>query len=155
MHSRVVRAAAWPAGIVLFVLLAAAPPARAAIITVHVFDMDFSTNPAGQPIVDPTIKQGDTIRWQFDSDFHTTTSARGLVEQWDSGLLGPGSVFNHTFTHTGTFEYYCSIHGFDLGNGHTGGMAGKITVQAVPEPAGLSALAVGAAALLVRRRRRR
>jgi hypothetical protein len=32
-------------------------------------------------------------------------------------------------------------------------MAGRVTVQAVPEPTGLAAMALGAAALLARRRR--
>ena len=34
-----------------------------ATVTVHVFNFDFSTNPQGQPIVDPTIHVGDTIHW--------------------------------------------------------------------------------------------
>ena len=122
-------------------------------MTVHVFDMDFSVNPSGQPIVDPTIKVGDSIRWEFDSGVHSTTAARGLVEQWNSGLLGPESQFSHTFTHAGTFEYFCSLHGFDAGGGHAGGMAGRVTVQAVPEPSGIAAMALGAAALLARWRR--
>jgi hypothetical protein len=36
--------------------------------------------------------------------------------------------FEHTFSHVGRFWYYCLPHGFDLGNGTAGGMAGTITV---------------------------
>jgi hypothetical protein len=60
-------------------------------------------------------------------------------------------TFSHTFTHPGTYVYYCDIHGFDFGNGTAGGMAATIQVNAVPEPvAGLLALPI---LLLLRRRR--
>ena len=106
-------------------------PVRATTIVVHVFDFDFSTNPPGQPIVDPTIKLGDTIQWVWDEGFHSATSAAGQAESWDSDILGPGDVFEHTFTHLGIFNYYCLPHGGDLGGGHVDGMAGSITVVAI------------------------
>ena len=99
-------------------------------VTVHVFNFDFSTNPKGQPIVDPTIHVGDTVHWVWDEGFHSTTSVAGQAESWDSGSLAtaPNVSFDHTFTHSGTFTYYCTIHGHDLGNGTASGMAGTITV---------------------------
>jgi plastocyanin len=97
-------------GIVVTLLGLAAMPARAATIVVHVFAFDFSTNPPGQPIVDPTIHLGDTIEWVWDADFHSTTSDPGQAESWDSDILDSGSVFDHTFTHLGTFTYYCIPH---------------------------------------------
>src|SRR5262245_10578660 len=102
-----------------------------ATVTVHIFDFDFSANPKGQPIVDPTINVGDTIHWVWDEGFHSTTSVAGIAEQWDSGATGTGGhTFDHPFTHAGTFAYYCSIHGFDNGDGTAGGMSGTITVNA-------------------------
>jgi len=101
-----------------------------ATVTVHIFNNDFSANAKGQPIVDPTIDVGDTIHWVWDEGFHSTTSVAGIAEQWDSGTTGTvGHTFDHTFTHVGTFAYYCTIHGFDNGNGTAGGMSGTITVR--------------------------
>ena len=136
-------------------VLAVPQAARAAVVTVHVFSFDFSTNPSGQPAVDPTIRVGDTIRWVFDEGGHTTTSVAGIPEQWNSGFVNAGGSFNHTFTRVGTFEYYCQPHGFDAGDGNAEGMAGVIRVQPIPEPTGIAALSVPAACVLLRRRSRR
>ena len=38
---------------------------------------------------------------------HTSTSDDGI---WDSGSLGTGESFVHTFETPGTFTYFCSIH---------------------------------------------
>lgn len=56
-----------------------------------------------------TISVGDTVSWTNDesSTAHTTTSDDGL---WDSGSLGGGGTFEHTFDDAGTFDYICSIH---------------------------------------------
>src|SRR5690348_4948945 len=80
--------------------------ASAATVTVHIFDFDFSTNPSGGAIVDPTINLGDTIHWLWDSGLHSTTSVTGSLETWNSGDSGTvGHTFDHTFTHLGTFWY--------------------------------------------------
>jgi len=145
---------------VVIVLGLGVMPVRATTIVVHVFDFDFSTNPPGQPIVDPTIHLGDTIRWVGDEGFHTATSAAGQLESWDSDFLGPGDVFEHTFTHLGIFNYYCLPHGADLGGGHVEGMAGSITVvpiTGVPDASStlpLLGAALGGLTWLGRRRRR-
>ena len=151
MNGKVVRAAAPWAAMLVFVVLGAGP-AGAATVTVNVFDFEFSVNPPGQPVVDPTIRVGDTIRWQFASSGHTSTSVRGIAEQWDSGFVSAGSTFSHTFRNLGTFEYYCQPHGFDQGNGRAGGMAGKVTVM--PEP-GAAALTGFLTAVITLRRPRR
>ncbi len=120
------------------------------VTTVHVYGFDFSTNPSSGPVVDPVISVGDTIHWVFDASFHTVTSVSGSAESFNSGtIFTAGATFDHTFTQAGTFQYYCAIHGFDNGNGTAGGMAGLVTVRAVPEPA--SALGM----LLLGSRRRR
>src|SRR4051794_22539301 len=80
-------------------------------ITVHIFNFDFSANPEGQPIVDPTIHIGDTIHWVLDAGSHTTTSVLGSAEAWNSGTMMVGATFDHTFTHSGVFAYYCGFHG--------------------------------------------
>jgi plastocyanin len=125
--------------------------AAGAVVIVHVYDTDFSTNPAGQPVVDPVIQAGDTIRWMFDSGIHTATSTAGSAEQFNSDIRFQGDPpFEHTFTTPGTFDYYCTLHGVDLGAGGVIGMAGTVTVL-VPEPQA----ALAALPLIALRRRRR
>jgi plastocyanin len=76
-----------------------------------------------------TIHPGDQVRWTWGSGgiyspMHSSTSGtpgapNGL---WDSGLLGQGAVFTHTFNTAGTFHYYCTVHG------QCCGMTGVVTV---------------------------
>ena len=119
---------------------------------VYVFDVDFSTDSSGATIVDPVINVGDSITWIWVSGVHSVTSVNGSAESFNSGDRFGGPNFTHTFTQTGTFEYYCDIHGFDAGDGTAGGMAGIITVLAVPEP--LSLASAGSLLLLTLPRRR-
>lgn len=129
----------------------AAPISHGATITVNIFSFGFSTGePGGPPWGEPTINIGDTIHWIVRDGFHTTISCSGQLESWDSGLIGTGRTFDHTFTNAGDFGYYCLPHGFDMGNGTGGGMASVVHV--VPGPSSLMCLAPGL--LLVRRRRR-
>ncbi len=99
-------------------------PSFAANTTVHV-------GPNGSHTFSPqsvTINVGDTVHWIVDSGTHTTTSATGQVETWDSSFIGQGQPFDHTFTHAGTFNYYCQIHGFENPDGSVGGMSGNVIV---------------------------
>lgn len=117
----------------LGVAAALTPYAQAQVtIDIHVYDFDFGT--AGHVASDPTIHPGDTVHWIWDASNHSTTSAAGQAESWNSGIQPAGSTFDHTFTQLGTFEYYCLIHGADLGGGQVSGMSGSITVAPVPEP---------------------
>ena len=62
-----------------------------------------------------TITQGETVRW-VNSDLvqHTATSGNpgdadaGAI--WDSGFLGRGASFEHTFGEVGEFTYFCQLH---------------------------------------------
>lgn len=71
-----------------------------------------------------TVTAGTTIKWiNKDSFNHTVTSGSpghpdGL---FDSGVIGPGGTYTHTFNSAGSFNYYCSIHQ-DI-------MTGTVTVQ--------------------------
>src|SRR5262249_33219463 len=77
-----------------------------ATVTVHVVNFAFSPS-------NVTIQVGDTVHWVWDASNHTTTSVGGIAEQWDSGLHNTGFTFDHTFTHAGSFQYYCIPHGQD------------------------------------------
>ncbi len=71
-----------------------------------------------------TIAVGTTITWvNKDAANHTVTSGTpgnpdGL---FDSGTIGSGGTYTHTFNTQGSFNYYCQIHQ-DI-------MTGSITVQ--------------------------
>jgi plastocyanin len=92
-----------------------------AMAGVDVISSAFAPNPV-------TIHVGDTVEWVWDSNDLGTTSVAGSVEQWDSGVHNTGFVFDHTFTHTGTFDYYSTVGGSDNGNGTASGMSGQIIV---------------------------
>src|SRR2546423_213549 len=91
--------------------------------TVHVGSNFFSPSSV-------TVHPGDTVHWVFDEGVHSTTSVAGISESWDSDVrTTPGTTFDHTFTNIGSFAYYCTVHGFDQGNGTAGGMAGRVIVK--------------------------
>jgi plastocyanin len=125
-------------------------------VTIDIADFDF-VNPTTGAHFDPVINVGDAIHWVWVTFNHSTTSVVGSAEVWDSGVHNPPTTFDHTFTHAGTFSYYCVIHGFDNGNGTAGGMSGLITVRPVPEPtlilltAGVAGLGVAGWRRLARR----
>lgn len=94
------------------VLLSMSPQAFGAGTNVNV--VDFAFNPSAV-----TIKANDSVTWTWTGNIvHSTTSVDGT--QWDSGVLPKGSTFSHTFTSTGSFPYYCTVHPF---------MTGSVTVQ--------------------------
>jgi len=52
------------------------------------------------------VKQGTVVEWKNDDLVpHTATSA-----SFDSGSLGPGKSWRHTFTKAGQFPYACTFH---------------------------------------------
>jgi plastocyanin len=87
----------------VLLLAVAAPPARAAIVEVHVGGAD--------TVFDPdtvTINVGDTVRWRNEGGNHDVTAD-------DDSFSTPTSdaawTFSHTFNAAGTNGYYCSVHG--------------------------------------------
>jgi plastocyanin len=82
--------------------------ASAATVTVTVGNNCFCFSPSSV-----TIHPGDTVQWTWSSTGHSSTSGtpgspNGL---WDSGILGQGAMFSHTFNTIGSFLYYCTPHG--------------------------------------------
>ena len=79
------------------------------------------------------IHVGDTVRWVWASSGHSVVSGTNgnadnrFCSPSNTGCDNPplssmGAMYEHTFTQTGTFPYYCSVHFFL-------GMTGTITVQ--------------------------
>jgi plastocyanin len=85
------------------------------------------------------VEPGDTVKWVIESGSHSTTSysqgnpnaSNTLIPKgadgWDSGVIDSGS-FSHTFTTTGTYDYYCIPH-------KTLGMVGRIVCGSPGGPA--------------------
>ena len=79
---------------------------------------------AFSPLVD-TVAAGSTVMWTNQDGFaHTVTGASGPDAAYDSGNIGSGGTYTHTFTTAGTYVYYCKIHGTP-----TTGMRATIVVQ--------------------------
>ncbi|HET7034240.1 MAG TPA: plastocyanin/azurin family copper-binding protein [Thermomicrobiaceae bacterium] len=82
-----------------------------------------------------TIKKGDSITWKNTGQLdHTATDdpskAKNAADAklpsgaqaWDSGDVGPGKTFKHTFDVVGDYTYFCIPH-------EEGGMVAHVTVQ--------------------------
>jgi plastocyanin len=76
-----------------------------------------SSDPAVGQFYDPstaTIQPRTTVTWtNKDDTLHTVTSGRPggtSGKDFDSGYLGAGSLFQHTFDTPGTFDYWCTLH---------------------------------------------
>ncbi|MGD8494970.1 MAG: cupredoxin family copper-binding protein [Gemmatimonadales bacterium] len=85
----------------------------------------------GRPVVEIEVKgfafggddlhvpPGTTVRWvNHDPVGHTVTPDAG---DWGSTLIGPGEVFEHTFSDPGKYTYHCTPHPF---------MKGRVVVSA-------------------------
>src|SRR5262249_27272697 len=86
--------------------------------------VDVTVGPGGTFVFDPdivNISVGDTVRWTWDSNGHSVTS--GPPCQADSQYCSPddmncaqgilsnqGTVYQHTFTRSGVYHYFCSSH---------------------------------------------
>jgi plastocyanin len=56
-----------------------------------------------------TIKRGTKVRWiNKDGTQHTATANNG--RSFDSGRLGKGQKYSHTFKRAGKKPYHCKIH---------------------------------------------
>ncbi len=93
---------------------AAHPGHGAAEITVQ--GDDFTYAPAAA-----RVAVGDTVIWFWEGIVfrnHSVTADSGQAEQFDSDPAGPptnathpsSEGFAHTFSHEGTFTYYCKVH---------------------------------------------
>jgi plastocyanin len=72
-----------------------------------------------------TVSVGATVTWlNQDAVAHTVTYSSGPGTSFSSGTIAPAGIYTHTFTVSGTYQYYCTIHGTP-----TTGMRGTIVVQ--------------------------
>jgi PKD repeat protein len=59
------------------------------------------------------INVGDTVQWNWDNGFHSTTSGNCCTADgnWDSQAHSAPFSFSHTFNAAGNFPYFCVVHG--------------------------------------------
>jgi plastocyanin len=91
---------------------------EAATSTVSIGDNFFSP-----PTV--TINVNDTVQWNWTGVSVHSSTANGTPALWDSGIVGNGSSFSHTFATAGSFPYHCNVHALQTGT---------VTVQAANQP---------------------
>jgi len=117
----------------------------AAIVNVTVGPgLSYSPNPVN-------ITVGDSVQWNWVGALHSSTSsASSTLEVWDSGQKTTGS-FVHTFTHTGTAGYFCTVHGTAMSGSVNVSAAAPAVVPAMSPRAlillGLSLAMIGAVAI--------
>ena len=67
-----------------------------------------------------SIGVGETVTWSNDDTAaHTVTSGTasgGPEGVFDSSLFAAGTTFSHTFEEEGTFDYFCMVHPWMVGN---------------------------------------
>jgi plastocyanin len=79
--------------------VAAAKPGALAVVKVSMRNMQFYPQTL-------KVKKGTVVEWKNDDVVpHTATSA-----SFDSGSLGPGKSWRHTFKEAGQFPYTCTFH---------------------------------------------
>lgn len=79
--------------------VAASKPGALAVVKVSMRNMQFYSQTL-------KVKKGTVVEWKNDDLVpHTATSA-----SFDSGSLGPGKSWRHTFTEAGQFPYACTFH---------------------------------------------
>ena len=75
-----------------------------------------------------TVDPGDTVEWVWEGNFPHSTTRDTAPETWDSGVLrGAGTMFPHTFSIDGSYDYFCTPH-------RTLGMTGTVVVRAPTTP---------------------
>jgi plastocyanin len=91
------------------------PAARTAIVSVgQGGGLNFVDQSSGSSTT--TIQVGDTVRWNWVTGIHSTTSGTcsggncPRDGRWDSGQ-GSGKTFSFRFTEPGTYNYFCTVHG--------------------------------------------
>ena len=91
--------------------------------TTHISMVPGSSNPNNKVFYDPTsanVKPSTTVTWTNDDTLpHTVTSGNadttGPSGEFDSGIVMGGGSFTHTFDKAGSFDYYCALHPYMIG----------------------------------------
>src|SRR5437870_3807027 len=109
---------------------------RESLSTTQVVNVsDFQFSPANF-----TITVGDTVKWQWLSGTHTTTSLTipGGAASWDAPMDFSHTTFIYRVTVAGTYNYHCTFHAPGMAGSFTANPIGIIRQEGeVPESFGL------------------
>jgi len=82
------------------------------------------------------VDRGTTVTWtNVDAADHTVTSGSavdGPDGNFDSSMLSPSREFTHTFSSSGTFDYFCMVHPWQTGTVY---VTGSVVQPTTPTPA--------------------
>lgn len=92
----------------LIVLLGGIFSAQATIITILVGQDGLTFSPSST-----TVSVGDTVRFEWVSGTHTTTSTSVPTgaDTWNSAISSSVTHFDYKVTQEGTYQYQCNPHG--------------------------------------------
>ena len=80
-------------------------PVQSGTIEVSTVDNNFKPQ-------DLTVTEGSTVNWVNDGrNDHNIITVEGKGWDGEQTPFKPGATYSHTFDKTGTFRYYCSLHG--------------------------------------------
>ena len=92
-------------------------PAQSGAVAISVVDNNFRPQ-------DVTVTKGSTVTWTNDGRAEHNIVAFGPTPfHVATAEFAPGTSYSWVADQTGTFTYYCSIHGTQ-----TAGMSGSVTV---------------------------
>ena len=118
MRARIVRIAVSSFAVAALVLGSVGTAQAVVAATIRGSGMNWNPNHV-------TINAGQTVKWRATSGNHTIHSYGG---NWSfSRTLNSGTSRTRTFNSTGTFKFYCTIHG-NVSGGQCTGMCGKVRV---------------------------
>ncbi|MDA4111601.1 MAG: DUF1404 family protein [Thaumarchaeota archaeon] len=90
-----------------YVIVTASNQRSPNVSVIYIVETPVSWQYSPQTIV-VQIGVNNTIQWTSHSfAYDTVTSSTGL---FSSGAISPGGAFSFTFTHAGTYNYYCQYH---------------------------------------------
>jgi predicted secreted protein with PEFG-CTERM motif len=100
----------------------------------------FSPNPIN-------VAPGTEVDWKnTDSVSHTVTSGKvsddNAGSMFDSGLIKKGNDFKFTFATAGTYNYFCTVHPWMVGQVVVGGAATSSTTTSSTATGGMSGMAM-------------
>lgn len=94
----------------LFFILTATLSANTLHATVHIVQVGSPTNQFTPTSM--TVNLGDTVRFEYVSGFHTTTSTSvpAGAQSWDVPMQAVGTTFDYIPSVEGNYNYWCTIH---------------------------------------------
>jgi plastocyanin len=135
MRKRILGTISRGLGAALLSFLFLSAESHAATVTVHIgpgTQMLYTPNPA-------SIVVGDTIHWVWESTGpirHSVTSGVAPTPDglFDSGEFVAGHTFDFTFMSSGTFPYFCTVHGIMMTGSVEVATATPTPVPTTPTP---------------------